>query len=140
MKSMTFLCRMMVLLPLLFATVFLPSSANAQEGTRTVSGIVYDETSSPLIGAFVIAQGTTTGTATDVDGKFNLSVPKNVKNLEISYVGYSKEIVAITSDGNVTVTLKPNTLIDEVVVIGYGTQKKEDLTGSIATVGEKDFN
>ncbi|MGN0206377.1 MAG: SusC/RagA family TonB-linked outer membrane protein [Muribaculaceae bacterium] len=140
MNSRTKLSYVLMLLPI-FVMAMLPLRANAQGTTRTVSGTVYDETSEPLIGASVVAQGSTTGAATDIDGKFSLTVPKTVKNLEITYVGYEKAVVAIPESGIVSVTLKPNAqVMEEVVVIGYGVQKKNDLTGSISTVGEKDFN
>ena len=140
MKSRIKLCRVLMLLPLL-AIALLPLQARAQGATRTVSGTVLDETSEPLIGASVIAQGSTTGAATDFDGKFKITVSQNVKNLEITYVGYEKAVVAIPASGNLEIKLKPNTqVMEEVVVIGYGVQKKDDLTGSISTVGEKDFN
>lgn len=140
MKSRIKLCRVLMLLPLL-AIALLPLQARAQGATRTVSGTVLDETSEPLIGASVIAQGSTTGAATDFDGKFKITVSQNVKNLEITYVGYEKAVVAIPASGNLEIKLKPNAqVMEEVVVIGYGVQKKDDLTGSISTVGEKDFN
>ena len=140
MNSRTKLCRVLMLLPFL-AIALLPLRANAQGGTRTVSGTVLDEASEPLIGASVIAQGSTAGAATDIDGNFKIVVSQNVKNLEITYVGYEKAVVAIPASGKVEVQLSPNAqVMDEVVVIGYGVQKKDDLTGSISTVGEKDFN
>ena len=140
MKSRIKLCHVLMLLPLLAIALF-PLQARAQGATRTVSGTVLDETSEPLIGASVIAQGSTTGAATDFDGKFKITVSQNVKNLEITYVGYEKAVVAIPASGNLEIKLKPNTqVMEEVVVIGYGVQKKDDLTGSISTVGEKDFN
>lgn len=140
MKSRIKLCHVLMLLPLLAIALF-PLQARAQGATRTVSGTVLDETSEPLIGASVIAQGSTTGAATDFDGKFKITVSQNVKNLEITYVGYEKAVVAIPASGNLEIKLKPNAqVMEEVVVIGYGVQKKDDLTGSISTVGEKDFN
>ena len=129
MNSRTKLCRVLMLLPFL-AIALLPLRANAQGGTRTVSGTVLDEASEPLIGASVIAQGSTAGAATDIDGNFKIVVSQNVKNLEITYVGYEKAVVAITASGKVEVQLRPNAqVMDEVVVIGYGVQKKDDLTG-----------
>ena len=140
MNSRTKLCRVLMLLPFL-AIALLPLRANAQGGTRTVSGTVLDEASEPLIGASVIAQGSTAGAATDIDGNFKIVVSQNVKNLEITYVGYEKAVVAIPASGKVEVQLSPNAhVMEEVVVIGYGGQKKDDLTGSISPVGEKDFN
>ena len=134
------LSRVLVLLPILVMAL-LPLGAWAQGATRTVTGTVLDESSEPLIGASVIAQGSTAGTATDFDGKFSLVLKNDVRNLEITYVGYEKAVVAIPASGKVEVTLRPNAqVMEEVVVIGYGVQKKDDLTGSISTVGHKDFN
>lgn len=112
----------------------------AQSLPSKVSGTVVDENDDPLIGVSVIISGTTTGCSTDIDGKYSLSVPRNAKTIEFSYVGYNKEVRPISSS-TLNVKMTPNaTVMDEVVVIGYGTQKKTDLTGSISTISEKDFN
>lgn len=130
--------RLLLLLPLLIA-IALPQSAMAQS-TRIVTGTVVDEAQQPLFGVTVLVPGTNVGTSTDFEGKFSIKVPDDVTSLEISYIGYDKQVSAITG-GSMVVQLKPNTTVmDEVVVIGYGTQKKDDLTGSITAVGEKDFN
>ena len=139
MKVLTFLCRMLASTALL-AAIAAPLTAQAQADSRRVTGTVLDETSSPMIGASVVVPGSTAGVATDADGRFSLSVPQGYNTLEISYVGYDRATVTIPANGVVNVTLKPNAMIEELVVIGYGTQKKDDLTGSIASVGEKDFN
>lgn len=124
----------------LFLTLLLiPVSAFAQT-QRTVTGTVIDENGEPLIGATVKVVGESIGAATDIEGNFSVNVPKSAKQLVISYVGYDNLTVDITSD-NMTITMKPNSeLLDEVVVIGYGVRKKDDLTGSVSTVSEKDFN
>ena len=111
-------------------------TANAQ---NPVTGTVTDQAGEPLIGASVTVPGTSVGTSTDIDGNFKLNVAQGQK-LRISYVGYlSKEV---TVKGNhITIALKEdNEMLDEVVVIGYGTMKKKDLTGSITTVNSKDLN
>lgn len=127
------------LLGLILAILLIPVSAFAQT-QRTVTGTVIDETGDPLIGASVIVVGNTMGTATDIDGHYTLTLPATAKQLTFSYVGYENLTVDITSDV-MDVTMKVNsTVFDEIVVIGYGVRKKDDLTGSISTVGEKDFN
>lgn len=119
--------------------ILLPVMAAAQT-RQSVSGTVVDETGEPLLGATVKVVGTPMGVATDFDGHYSLSVPPEAKQLAFSYVGYDNLIVDITSDV-IDVTMRPNNkLLDEVVVIGYGTAKKNDLTGSISTISEKDFN
>lgn len=126
-------------LGLILAILLIPVSAYAQN-PRTVTGTVVDETGEPLIGASVRVVGESTGVATDIDGRYSLKVPASAKQLLFSYVGYHNLTADITSD-IVDVTLHPdNEILDEVVVIGYGTQKKNDLTGSVSSVGEKDFN
>ncbi len=101
--------------------------------TKTVTGTVLDADGIPVIGANVIVKGTTNGTITDFDGKFSLEVPaKSV--LEISYIGYLTVEVDVTNQSKVSVQLKEDTqTLDEVVVVGYGTMRKSDVTGSIAT-------
>lgn len=100
----------------------------------TVQGAVVDGTGEPLIGASVIPQGTTTGTATDFDGKFHLEVATNA-TLVVSYVGYETQNVPVKGQKILKVVMKENSLVlDEVVAIGYGTVKKNDATGSVATV------
>jgi TonB-linked SusC/RagA family outer membrane protein len=112
-------------------------SSSAQ--TRTISGKVTDSTGAPIPGATVTALGAPGGTLTGTDGAFHLSVPASSKTLIVSYVGYISQQVPI-SDVNLRVTLfSSNTIQNEVVVIGYGTQQKKDLTGSIAVVSTKDF-
>lgn len=123
----------------LLSILLLPVSAYAQT-QRTVTGTVIDETGEPLIGASVKAVGETNGVATDFNGFYTIKVPASAKQLVFSYIGYDNLTVDIKSDV-VDVTLRPNSAaLDEVVVIGYGVRKKDDLTGSVSTVSEKDFN
>ena len=107
--------------------------------SKTVSGTVSDETGNGLQGASVAVQGTTVGTLTGADGSFSLEVPGNDAVLVISYVGYERQEITVGTNSNFTITMKEDvSLLDEVVVVGYGTQKKRDVTGAISTIdGEK---
>lgn len=128
-----------LLLRILFSILLIPVSAYAQN-QKTVTGTVIDETGEPLIGATVKVVGKSIGAITDFDGHYSLTVPADTKQLSFSYVGYKDYIADITSNV-INVTMKPNSkVLDEVVVIGYGVRKKDDLTGSVSSVGEKDFN
>ena len=102
-----------------------------------VSGVIVDETGEPIIGASILEKGTTNGTITDFDGNFTLDVAEGA-TLEISYVGYATQSLAAAA--GMRVVLKEDTeVLEEVVVVGYGVQKKSDLTGSISQVSEKDL-
>ncbi|WP_304734304.1 SusC/RagA family TonB-linked outer membrane protein [Duncaniella muris] len=102
----------------------------------TVTGTVQDEAGDPLIGATVQQKGSGNGIATDVDGHFKLSLPKNA-TLVVSYVGYTTQTVAVDGRTNLTIVLKEDSeVLDEVVVVGYGQMKRSDLTGSVTSVGE----
>ncbi len=126
------------LLVLMVAAV-LPLPAFAQSLT-TVSGTVVDENSEPMTGVAVIVPGTNVGTSTDLDGRYSLNVPSKAETLEFSFIGYKTQSLPVRA-GVLNVQMTPDfNLMEEVVVIGYGTQKKEDLTGSISSVSEKDFN
>lgn len=104
-----------------------------------VSGTVTDEKGEALIGVTVRIEGTSTGTATDVDGKYRLDGAFG-KTLSFSYVGYKPQSVKATSNVLDIVMQDDNKVLDEVVVVGYGTMKRKDLTGSITTVNSKDLN
>ncbi len=118
----------------------LPLFAQQADGKK-VSGQVIDENKEALIGVSVLVVGTSAGTITDLDGNFVISVPTNSKELQFSYVGYETKTVAIPTSNIVNVVLKSDAqLLSEVVVIGYGTQRKSDLTGSVSNVSAKDFN
>ena len=124
-------------------TLSLATAAFAQDST--LSGTVVDEHGEPLIGATVMADGTTTGTTTDLDGKFSLNVPVG-STLKISYVGYDTSKVKVTkgrSVYNIKLVEDAAKQLNEVVVVGYGTQKKSEVTGSITSVKSdaiKDFS
>ena len=103
----------------------------------TIKGVIFDETNLPLIGATVQVKGGQAGAATDLDGKYSIQAPKN-GTLIISYIGYKTQEIKIQGKTSINVTLMPdNQTLDEVVVVGYGTMKKSDLTGSVASVSQK---
>jgi TonB-linked SusC/RagA family outer membrane protein len=109
-------------------------------GNRTIKGIIYDEQGETIIGASVLIKGEeTTGTTSDMDGKFTLSVPQGA-TLVISYIGYHPQEIKIRKRTALHVILKEdNQLLEEVVVVGYGTVKKSDLTGSVSGVSTRQF-
>ncbi len=98
-----------------------------------------DKAGEPLIGVTVMVTGSSTGVATDIDGNFSLDAEKG-KTLRVSYVGYITQDVKVTSDNLKIVLQEDNALLEEVVVVGYGTMKRKDLTGSITTVNAKELN
>lgn len=110
-----------------------PSASNVYQQTRIlVSGRILDSSGQPVPGASVIEKGTTNGVDTDIDGKFTISV-KSGSSLEVSCIGY--ETVSVAASENLSVTLREDTqFLDEVVVVGFGTQKKVNMTGSVAAV------
>lgn len=107
---------------------------------QAISGTVTDETGAPLPGATVIVKGTTNGTITDLDGKFIIDVDADAI-LQISYLGYSPKEVPVNGQSTIVVQLDPdNSQLNEFVVVGYGTQKRSDVTGSISSVNSENFN
>ena len=122
--------------------IILSQSAKSDERKTKIieaSGVVRDEKGEPVIGASVMVQGTSDGTVTDLDGRFALNAPDGAK-LAVSYVGYKSETV-IARSGSMAVTLKEDTkVLDDVVVIGYGTVRKSDMTGAIASVKTEEMN
>lgn len=112
-----------------------------EQAVREISGIVTDPDGVPLPGASVLEKGTSNGTNTDFDGKFNITVDDNSTTLVISYVGFESTEVDISGADYYQIVLQPSASeLDEVVVVGYGVQKKSDVTGSIGSVKEEDFN
>lgn len=118
--------------------LFMSTSTFAQ---RTITGTIIDGTNSePLIGANVLVSGTTTGTITDIDGTYSLSVPEGTNSLEISYAGYTTQTVAIGTSSVLDISLAAGQLLDEIVVTGYGSQKQKEVTSAVVKIGEEDFN
>lgn len=120
----------------------LPFSAPQAEKTvaadeLTVTGVVTDTSGEPLIGATVMVKGTAKGTATDFDGNFTIVAPKNAE-LQINYIGYASATVKVDGRTKIDIELREDSeLLDEVVVVGYGAQKKESLTGAVTVVDSK---
>lgn len=114
-------------------------STNQQITTKTLSGTITDESGEPIIGASVMVKGTTNGTITDIDGNYRLAnVPENA-TIAISYIGYKPLTFAASDKVLAKVTMKEDSeMIDEVVVIGYGTVKKRDLTGAVSSLRNED--
>lgn len=112
---------------------------NAQNQKINVMGVVRDATGEPIIGASVLEKGTTTGTITDFDGNFSLSVSSQ-GTLVISYIGYLSQEIPVSGKSSFIVTLKEDAqTLDEVVVVGFGVQKKVNLTGSVGIATAKDL-
>ena len=111
----------------------------AQQANK-VTGIVKDTNGEPIIGANVTVKGQSIGTITDIDGRFVLDAPKDAV-LQITYIGYVSQEVKVSGNKELNVVLKEDTeTLDEVVVIGYGTSRKKDITGSIASVRAEELN
>ncbi|MFD2915656.1 TonB-dependent receptor [Psychroserpens luteus] len=113
------------------------NSKSAQQ-TKTITGKVVDDTGMPLVGATVMVKGANTGVITDFDGNFELSVPDDTTTLVISYLGYSPQEVEIIGKTIIDVKMMPdNAALDEIVVIGYGTEKKALLSDAITSISSK---
>ena len=121
-----------VVLALLLLNSF---SAFAQQ----VTGSVRDTQGEPLIGVSILEQGTNNGTVTDVNGNFAIRVAQG-KTLQVSYIGYTTQQVAVRGQRLDIVMQEENTALNEVVVVGYGTMRRKDVTSSITTVQAKDLN
>ena len=106
---------------------------------QSITGEVIDKvTNAPVIGANISVPGTSTGVITDMAGKFSLNLPDGAKQLQVTFIGYQKQMIDVQAGGYYKILLEPDvTIIDEVVVVGYGTQKKANLTGSVSTVDTK---
>lgn len=107
------------------------------QNTKTITGVVTDMNGEPVIGVNIVEKGTTNGTVTDIDGRFTLQVsPSSV--LQISFIGYVEQSITVGSETSFSIKLQEDTQkLDEVVVVGYGSQKKVNLTGSVATVNSE---
>jgi len=130
--SILFFCSMLFALP----------NALAQTTGKIVSGIVVDAKGEPVIGASILIKGTSTGTITNFEGAFTIPVGL-LKNpvLQFSYIGYNSQEIAVEGLNNLRIVLvEKSESLEEIVVIGYGTQRKKDLTGSVATIKSSDIN
>lgn len=124
---------------LILYSMFLCIHLNAQTSNKNITGTVLDTQREPVIGATVAVKGTTLGTMTDVDGKFKLSVPSK-GTLVVSYIGYTTQELEITEKSNYEIVMSEGALnLEEVVVVGYGTMRKKDLTGSVIQIRPDDL-
>ena len=120
--------------------ILLPLLGQAQ-ATRSISGKVLDGQGGGVPGVTILVPGTSTGTSSGADGSFQLAVPEATTTLSFSFIGYATQQVNITGKTTVQVALKEDSqALSDVVVVGYGTVRKADLTGAVAVVGEKEFN
>ncbi len=126
---------------LITCSFFLMSlGAAAQGNTKTINGVIFDENGEPVMGATVTVKGTSNGAISDLDGKFKLQVPLQ-STIEVSYVGYLTHTIKVQpNQTEYQITIKPDAAnLDEIVVVGYGVQKKSDLTSAIASVKAEDM-
>lgn len=111
-----------------------------QTSGKTIKGVVTDVNGEPIIGANIKVEGTQTGTVTDLDGRFTLEVSENAV-LQVSYIGYISQNVKVGTKKDIAITLEEDAqALDEVVVVGYGVQKKTDVTGAMIRVDSKELN
>ncbi len=121
--------------------IFSLGIASISWAQTTVTGTVTDELNTPLPGATVLEKGTTNGTTTDFDGNFSIDVANENVVLEFSYIGYSTMEAAVNGRSSISVQLAEDaTQLEDVVVVGYGVQKKSDVTGAISSIKSEDFN
>ncbi len=115
------------------------AQTSSSQQKKTITGTIVDPSGMPVIGANVMVKGTTNGTITDMDGKFSLEVPKE-SMLVVSYIGYANQEIKVSNQTNLSIALKEDAeALDELVVVGYGTKKKINLTGAVAAVEGKDL-
>ena len=108
---------------------------------KTITGLVVDGNGESIIGASVLVKGTTNGIITDIDGKFTLNDVPEAGVIQISYIGYKTQEISVKNKTNLKVVLvEDNEMLDEVVVVGYGVQKKSDVTGAMIRVGSEELN
>lgn len=122
-----------------------PITASAQESTqqdnsRTVKGTVIDEKGEAVIGALVKVVNSSVGAITDLDGGFSLQMPKGTTQIEVSFLAYETQVINVDKQTTLNIRLQPDAqLISEVVVVGYGSLRQRDITGSVAKISDKDF-
>ncbi|MDE6757042.1 MAG: carboxypeptidase-like regulatory domain-containing protein, partial [Muribaculaceae bacterium] len=126
-------------LRLLFLMLLVGTTATMSAQQISITGTVSDASGEPLLGVSVTVPGTKTGTTTDFDGVYTINADKNGK-LQFSYIGYKAQEVAVGGRNVIDIVMEENSaVLDEVVVIGYGTMDKKELTSAISHVSEKDF-
>ena len=125
----------------LFTVVaFVLSGVMAFAQTKTVTGTIVDEFGEPIIGANVLVKGTTNGAVTDIDGNYSITGVSDSDELVVSYIGYASQTLPVGSQSTFNITMKEDgENLEEVVVVGYGVQKKKDLTGSVSSIKSADI-
>lgn len=119
-----------------------PSPAKTSEARQeqSIRGTITDDTGNPLPGVTVVVKGTTRGTSTDVNGSFSLSVPAN-STLVLSFIGFQTQEIIVGNQSTFNITMQTDAkALEEVVVVGYGTQRRQDVTGSVASISPEEFN
>ena len=140
-KSRSGIIMFLSLVLMLTGVFHLNLSAQTTGGAKTITGVVVDENGIPLIGAGVVSEDGKRGAITDLDGCFSISLLDSDKIIVVSYIGYTTQSILVDGRTKINVNLKPDetNALNEVVVIGYGTSKKVDLTGSVASVKMADI-
>lgn len=130
---------LLIMFCMLFGSVM--ATVAQQDGKRTVTGTVVDESNQPLPGVTIVVVGTTHGTITDMDGNYSLAVDASTRELKFSSIGFKPQTILLPEGNRLMVQMKADTqeLVD-VVVVGYGVQRKSDLTGSITSLSAEKFN
>ena len=127
------------MLALVLLAILVPLLGQAQN--QTLTGKVTDGQGAGLPGVTILVPGTSTGTSSGADGSFSLPVPAGTTKLSFSFIGYATQVVDVTGKSSVQIAMKDDAqALNEVTVVGYGTARKQDLTGSVAVIGEKEFN
>ena len=134
----TLFCSALAISP--FTAVDAKADTHKVQQTGSVTGLVVDNNGEPIIGASVKVVGTNTGAVTDFDGNFKLANVQRGATLEITYIGYLTQRVKVAGSSVKVVLLEDTKALDEVVVVGYGVQRKSDVTGALTRVGEKELN
>lgn len=117
-----------------------PAASQGSQKTKKITGTVTDIKGEPIIGASVLVKGAGTGTVTDVDGNFTLDAPADAL-LAVSYIGYKTQEVKVGNKNSYSIQLQDDTeVLDEVVVVGYGVQKKSSLTGAVASISSQEIS
>lgn len=133
------LASLLALTPAALVLTAAEASAQTSQGSMTVRGRVVDNAGNPVVGAAVIQTGTTNGTVTDIDGKYSITVP-STSTLAVSFIGYDSQTQGVDGRSTIDFTLTEEaTELGELVVVGYGVQRKADLTGSVAVVDAEDL-
>ena len=122
----------LILLAMVFCNVMI---------AQTVTGTITDaDTGEPLIGANILVVGSSTGTVTDFDGTYSLNLPADATQLEISYTGYASQVIDLNGRTAIDITMSAGELLDEVVVVGYGSQREKEITSAVTSVDAEEFN